>query len=342
MWAHSVDYRDRDRKKQHLLHRGFWLHNLPRLMLACRLAGHRPVVDGFDSRTRADSARWVACDRCGVRGEPQGSLQPDIWRIGQRYTGPWRREDLPADPEERFTALKSLKGAHYPPGPLEAKPTGTLGGEVVVGGGVKSLGFTLKVGNAGSTHTLALSVHLWWASLYLHTERFGTWLQRRLNPTGYESKVIEVDVHSGHLWWKLWANRNGRSSSDPRWRSGWAQIDPRTLLLGEKRYAYTAYGASVTGMVRMPHGDQHQVLLQLQRRAYGRKRGRKQLGWTVEWECPTGIPAAPRGGGLYGGGVDVTAAAAANGQWVTQATALIASKLTDLRTRHEWHPAPAA
>lgn len=341
VFAFSVNYCDRDDASPGMwVHRGFWLHDLPRLMLVCRIIGHRPVVDGTKSSHGGAGARWVVCDRCGVRPEPQGSLDPNRWNVGDRYTGPWGGP-APTDPDERFTVFKAYKDTRYPPGTFPAKPAGAVGGEFCAGRkGMQAVGFSLKVGNGGSEQTLAASIHLWWVSLYLHTERFGTWLQRRLNPVGYESKVIELEAHNGRLWWKLWARRNGWSGDDPKWRHGSLQIDPRTLLLGPKRYAYTDHGAKVTETVHMPHGDEHPVHLQLQRQALGRKRGRKRLSWSVDWDAPRGIPTRPDGRGrICGSGVAVPDDAVANGTWPAAAAARIADRLAADRARNDWNPA---
>ncbi|MFI7608794.1 hypothetical protein ACIBTV_27290 [Micromonospora sp. NPDC049366] len=340
MYAFSINYRERDGKRSPRLHRGFWVHSLPRLMLACRLLGHRPVVDGTQAVSRHDTpARWVVCDRCGVRGEPQGSLNAQRWNIGDRYTGPWSA----GQPDGVDDAQADAAGFGAPrqvPGPLPKSSTGSIGGEVAVGHkDIRIVGFSLKVGNAGSEHTLAAALHLWWGSLYLHTERFGTWLQRRLNPTGYESRVIELEAFAGRIWWKLWARRDSSSASDPRWQRGNLQIDPRTLLLGPKRYAYADVGAKVTETVYLPDGEQHPVVLQLQRRAYGRKRWRKRESWSAAWEAPRGLPTkAGNRGRVYGSAVDVSDMAVASGLWPAAARARICDWVIRERTRNGWKP----
>ncbi|MEO3868203.1 hypothetical protein ABGB18_05160 [Nonomuraea sp. B12E4] len=58
-----------------LVHRRFWLHDVPRLMLWCRLRGHKPVVDGYSPHVPGgDAMRWVACD-----------LDRELWRRGHRF-----------------------------------------------------------------------------------------------------------------------------------------------------------------------------------------------------------------------------------------------------------------
>ena len=51
---------------------------------------------------------------------------------------------------------------------------------------------------------------------------------------------------------------------------GSVRIDPRDVVLGERRYSYADVGDRVPAVVRMPHGDDHVVTLQLQRQTFGR------------------------------------------------------------------------
>lgn len=355
MHAQVVDYRAQQEQecgqapRWPLINRGFWLHSVPRLMAVCRLVGHRPVVAGTDPTPLAHSSyrgpghRWVCCDRCGVRPDPQGSLDPGRWAIGQPYTFPLDSYQWPVDEEARFQALKSLKDQHYPPGAWPANPTGTLGGQLVVGRREARFGVNLKVGNAGSEHTLAAHVVAYpLGALYLHTERFGQGVQRWLNPTGYQSRVISLDVHNGRLYWSLWAKRDEHSSTDPKWMHGSVRIDPRDILLGEWRYRYVDESMPVTVTVRLPHGDDHEVRLQLQRRLRERRRTSRWLGWTVDWESRPGIPTKPHGGEVLGSGVDVSAAAVKDGSWPQEAAAAIAAQITAWRTRYGYRTESAS
>lgn len=166
MYGHTVDYR-KDRAESGWINRGFWLHHTPRLMPLCRLFGHRVVVDGVDIKTygrnrvqKVDRSRWACCDRCGIR--LQQPIDSDL-EIGQPYTDP-----IPAP-----AMADDISGA-----------TGVVGGQLVVWGAHDGFSAEVKVGNAGSEHTLAAHLHLSkLGALYLHTERHGTWLQRRLVPT---------------------------------------------------------------------------------------------------------------------------------------------------------------
>lgn len=346
MHTFTVNYRDDLPRKGMLLHRGYFAHDLPRLIPVCRLAGHRPVVDGHGTpgELRGHVARWVCCDRCGVRPEPQGRLDPERWSVGERYAGPW--DEKPHSKAE-LVSLKEGGPAEAPtysmPGPWPTKPTGELAAEVVIGRSFGGFGVSFTLGCAGSENTLSASVRVDpIGAIYVHTQRFGTWLQRRLNGAGYEDKQLELSGYSGSLHWKLWADDNGGSRKGvPRWRNGSVRVDPRDLLLGERRYGYTDVGDPVPSTVRMPHGDDHAVILQLQRQTYGRARGRKRLSWTVHWGVTgDGIPTEPGDRGrTLSSGVAVSDAAVKAGTWPHEAAAAIAARMTGDRTDPGYKPA---
>lgn len=333
-YAFTVDY-NREREPgggRPLLHRGLFWHNLPRLMPVCRLVGHRPVIDGTDPTYRGSSpSRWVVCDRCGVRTDPQGSLDPSCWNLGDPYTGPH-----PDDPP-----------AFHEPGRFPARPAGHIGAEVVLGRSVTgTVGAEFKVGNGGSEHTLAANVRLGWlGSVYVHTERFGTGVQRRLNPVGYDSRVIGVQVGRWcGLEWRLWSRRdNNDNVREPWWMHG--QINPRLTdrLLGRKVYAYADVpGAVCARVVKMPEAD-YLVELKLRREVHGRAKGRKKYGWSVDWkvlgrDIPYRDDHPWKGNGIYSSGVKVTTPAVHAGTWPAVAVAAVAVQITGMRTRHCYDP----
>ena len=334
MHRHSIDYlkdRDATRKRGTLADRGFWVHGIPRPLILCRTLGHKPVVDGTTGFRNEPGARWVCCDRCGVRPDPQGVLDPERWNIGEPYDGPFGtvRPDYEA-----------VKQAGVPlsaqPGPWPESPTWTFGGQAILGRTFTGLSAQVKIGNCGSEHTLAAHLRIDpLCALYLHTEHLGTWLQRRLNPVGYNSRVIGIDISLGSIYWQLWANRNGGEARNPRWQSGSIKIDPRDKLLGRRRYWHTDEGTPVTATVRMPHGDDHEVTLQLQRQELGREKlRRRKKAWTVDWDSATGIPTKPGGRGrVTGSGVEVSDASVRKGTWPQEAAANIAKTVTASRTR---------
>lgn len=357
MHAFTVNYeKDRNRNRgsrHHLVDVGFFVTDVPQPLLICRVFGHRPVVDGTGHHRSGPTGdrvgnpyRWVVCDRCGGRGDPQGHLDPDVWNVGDRYTGPWAPPP-PTNRRERTDHLFGLKDAgHYPPGPIPSTGRGEVGGQLIIGRPHGGVGFELKVGNAGSEHTLAAVLHLWpLGALYLHTEGFGTWLQRRLNPVGYDSRLIGVGVTGGRAQWLLWALRDGSTGYDGRGRERWwmrgeLNLRWRDKLFGGYRYRYTdVAGGITTRIVRMPEGD-YLVQLKLQQVVAGRERWRKTTSWSVDWEVvgkpiPTAGPSRKR---VYASGVDVPEHAVRMGTWPDVAAAAVAVKMTRSRTGHGWSP----
>lgn len=341
MRVHTVDYNKRDRGR-YWKNIGVWLHDLPRVRLGCRLFGHRPVVDGT-TLTPANNpdhrqSRWVVCDRCGLRPEPQGSLDPAVWNIGDRYDGPWQ----PFVPRTGWRALKTVDG--YPPGPFDPHPTGTVGWQFVAGvrrGEWTGAGFNFKVGNGGSEHTLELDLHLWPVSLYLWTEGFGAWLIRRFNPTVLYSRDTGLRLIRGRIEWKVWAIRDNPKTDEPRWRNSSLSLRWRDKLFGPKRYDYTPVpGGEVARVVRMPEGD-YLVNLKLERVTYGRKRlRRKYQGFSADWSAlGPGIPTkGPLRGRVFGSAVKVPPLSVDAGTWPAEAVAGIVKQITEWRTSHEWEP----
>lgn len=351
MRTHSVDYSKDRHEPGTLINRGFWVHGVPRLIPLCRLLGHRPVVDGTEGHRgpnghESPGHRWVCCDRCGIRPDPQGSLDHRQWNIGDPYPGPFK----PA-PRLHPAAVKRLtdKGIPLPPdtpGVWPARRTTTIGGQLVLRWRTKDAGISLKVGNAGSEQVLAGHIEIpGIGALYWHTERHGTWIQRRLNPTGYESRVIEVRADHGRLSWKVWAPRDSWTKGTPRWQHGSITIDPRTLTRGPVRHEFTDVGEPVMGTVRMPDGDDYEVRLKLRQVAVGRRRGRKSHHWCVDWFTHSGIPYRHhdwKGDEVLGSSVRVTQDAVDTGRWPLDACAAIADQVSKDRSRNRWKLVRAA
>lgn len=315
MWFHSVDYRrDRGELERSLLNRGWWLQGTPRLIPMCRLRGHKPVVDGVDYGRLGRRSRWVCCDRCGIL--LQQPVDSDL-EVGQPYIDPIPGPSQPSD----------VSGAR-----------GVVGGQLVIGPSMSGFAVEAKIGNAGSEHTLAGHLRLSpLGAIYVHTERHGTWLQRRLNPQGYDSRVVGLSVENGRLHWQFWAKRNESSRSDPRWMRGSVEVDPRTILFGPARYSYEDFGEPQVVTVRMPHGDDHEVTVQLQRQLHGRKRlpSRVRESWTAQWNVTPGIPTKRDDRGrVYGSSETVTAAGVREGAWPAEAAAAIAARMTRDRSRN--------
>ena len=276
-----------------LLHRSYYLSSVPRLMALCRLLGHKPVIDGYDSQYGPEEQRrrrWVACDRCGVRPSPQGHLDPDQWHLGQRYPGPFTGRHMPEQAARQLAKRGIIPKPSTAPGPWPTDPTGDLGAELVIGRS-HSIGADIKIGNPGSEHVLAGHIGLGpLGALYVHTERFGQFIQRRLNPTGHESRVTGVSIYDGQLSWKLWAKRDEWSKTDPKWMHGSISIDPLDYLYGPQKNHKVSETERVPAVVRMPEGDTHDVTVHLEKWETRRTRGRARTYWLAQWDCKKGIP----------------------------------------------------
>ncbi len=341
MRRHRVDYKKRDGGR-YWTNFGMWIHDIPRLRLGCRLFGHRPVIDG-STLTPANNpehrpARWVVCDRCGLRPDPQGSLDPGRWSIGQRYDGPVQ----PFVPHRERRALKTV--GDYPPGPWPVRPTGTVGWQFVAGprqGVWSGWGWQFKVGNGGSEHTLALDLHTLWVSLYLWTENHGTWLVRRLNPTSLYSRETGLRFVRGRIEWKLWAQRDQRGPGEQKWRNSSVSLRWIDGLFGPKQYTHTDVpGGEVARVVRMPEAD-YLVNLKLQRVTFGRRRLRRRYhSFSVDWSAlGQGIPTkGPLRGRIFGSSVTVSPLSVDAGTWAAEAVARIAARITESRTGYGWEP----
>jgi hypothetical protein len=346
MHLFTTDYSTDRPDSRVLVNRGYFASSLPRLIPRCRIRGHRPVVDGYDSSHGSrDRARWVSCGRCGVRPEPQGQLDPDAWSIGQRYTGPFHPGHPLSPTVRKQLAARGLDEPIRQPGAWPTGPTGTIGAQLIIGRS-RTYGAGFKVGNAGSEHVLAGHIGLGpLGALFLHSERFGTGIQRRLNPTGYESRVVDVAFHHGRVWWNLWARRNEHRSSDPRWMSGNANINPAHYLLGPRTNTVLDRTEKTAATVRMPDGTAYDVTVRLEKWQSGRPRGRKTTAWALDWDCPIGIPVrnqAWKGDEAFGGHCPFPAEAADSPHWVDVACALIAESCTRDRARYNYRSPSAA
>lgn len=119
---------------------------------------------------------------------------------------------------------------------------------------------------------------------------------------------------------------------------GRIKLDPRDRLFGRSRYAYEDIGEPLTVTVRMPHGDDHEVRLKLQKCTDGRNR-RHFHSWTVDWSTRPGIPTKQHERGrVLGSAVKVSAASVEGGAWPAEAAAGIAARMTADRTRYGYRP----
>jgi hypothetical protein len=342
MRRQTVDYSKDRPDARTLLNRGYFLSGLPRLILGCRLLGHRPVVDGYNSEYGGkEQVRWVICDRCGIRPEPQGHLDPDQWNLGQCYTGPFNPSQ-PMSPAVRKQLIsRGLDDGIRLPGAWPAKPTGDIGAQLVIG---RTFGTSIdfKVGNPGSEQCLAAHISIKpIGALYVHTEDHGQWIQRRLNATKYESRETGLRLGNGCIEWRIWASRNHSKRSDPWWMRGSLHIDPRHYLFGPYTCEYTKVGDKVTAAVSLDDGTEHVVTLRLERYVRGRKRQKKTTKWLANWATVgDGIPIS-FDRHVSDCDVSVDPAAATDGRWAQEAPAQIAAWVTARRAACGYQPTEA-
>lgn len=348
MHAFTID-RSKDRPDPRVfLHRSYHASDLPRLMLLCRLLGHKAVVDGYDSkygREEERRKRWVACDRCGARPDPQGSLNSDEWNLGQPYTGPLTGTWAPGTSSRNIDDYRPATQTRTP-GPWPGRPTGALGAELIIGRS-HSIGADFKVGNRGSEHVLAAHIGLGpLGALYVNTEAFGRWVQRRLNPTGYESRETGISVYDGRLSWTAWAKRDEWSKSDPKWMRGSISIDPREWLFGPRKNRKVSETEKVPAVVRMPEGDTHDVTVHLEEWETRRVRGvRGRTFWRAEWECEAGIPVRNhgwKGDEYYSSSWVIEGVTPDNARWPHVVAAVAAEHCSRDRARYGYRAPEAA
>jgi hypothetical protein len=227
------------------------------------------------------------------------------------------------------------------PGAWPEKPTGTLSAELIIGRS-RAASINLTIGSAGAEHPLSGRIGLGLlGALYLSTERHGTGVQRRLNPTGYQSRTLSFDMHHGRAWWKAWACEDEHQATDARWRDGSININPAHYLLGARTSDVTQETRG-TGTVHLPDGTTHDVQLRLEERRYGRPRGRKRTTWILDWDCPAGIPVrngSCKGDDTYGGAFSFPAEVAGSADWADTACQLIANSCSRSRERYGYRAA---
>ena len=67
----------------------------------------------------------------------------------------------------------------------------------------------------------------------------------------YDGRELDVSVHHGALWWKLWVSSYGWTSTRPRWRDG--NFNPADYFLGTEKYAERDL-ETVERVIVMPEG----------------------------------------------------------------------------------------
>ncbi|MET7329650.1 hypothetical protein [Nonomuraea sp. NPDC005650] len=96
----------------------------------------------------------------------QGNLLLKRFELGQPYTS-----DL-YGPSSSGRCANSVRSVGT--GPWPDHPTGTLGGELVIGRTFGVFSAEIAIGTAGADHTLAAHLRVWpFGALYLHTNHLG-------------------------------------------------------------------------------------------------------------------------------------------------------------------------
>lgn len=346
MHRFTVDY-SKDRPDPHvLMNRGFFLHGLPRLILLCRLFGHRSVVDGYDSQYGRDEerrARWVNCGRCGIRPEPQGVLDPDEWQLGQRYTGPFN-PGQPMSPTVRKQLIRrGLDAGIRLPGAWPENPTSAVGAQVIIGRS-DFVSAKVKVGSSSSEQCLAANLSLGpIGAIYVHTEDHGRFIQRRLNGgqrLDTQSRVTGIDFHRGRLTWKLWAPRDTYFNDTPWWMGRSIPVDPRHYLFGKVTNRKVATTDKTAATLTMLEGDTYDIVVRLEQWSVGRQRGRRREHWTADWECKQSIHVGA-GREYSGGSLPVQHVTTNTPDWPGHVAAAVAGELARDRARYNYRPAAA-
>jgi hypothetical protein len=113
-----------------------------------------------------------------VWGPDAEAFNPDRWDIGEQYP-------KPGDPQHATPGEVN-------PGPWPKRPTWDLSLQLLIWAGFNGLSVQQKVGNCGSENALAGHVRLGRLfGIYWNTGDLARGVQRRLNPTGYESKGLD-------------------------------------------------------------------------------------------------------------------------------------------------------
>lgn len=351
MHRFSVDYSKDRPDPRVLMNRGFFLHELPRLIPVCRTFGHRPVIDGYDSQYGPQEqrrSRWVTCGRCGIRPAPQGRLDADQWQIGQRYIGPLTGRPFPEQAARQLAKRGIVPPPPATPGPWPQRPVSAVGAQVIIGR-ASFLSARIKVGSASSEQCLAANLSLGpLGAIYLHTEDHGRFLQRRLNGNkdlSTESRETGIDLDHGRLSWQLWAKRDEHSASDPKWMRGSVVIDPRHHLLGPRKNRKVSETDRVPAVVRMPEGDTHEVTVHLEQWESRRTRGRAHTYWMAQWDCKAGIPVRNhdwKGDETYSCAWRIEGVTPDNPRWPHIVAAAAAEQCSRDRARYNYQAAEAA
>lgn len=264
MKIHTVDHNEAGRagviySKTHHLH-----GHLPERPL-CWLLGHQPTVHSMET-SYSGTVRWIECKRCLRR--PQF--------LNQRTAG-LESDGVRVDWDGLLEAARDAEwssrdvGSHIQVHVQKPRPEMSL---------------RLHLGGRGSETPIDAHASILGTGVYLGVG-VGEKLAELLGP----HRDLRVGIHDGCLRWTLWGQSDSTGARKPRWQEGWFGINPIDGIFGPKRCDYRTVDQQVA-VLALPDGEEHTVVLKLQRRTIGRKRlkSRAEVAWVVDWEAPDGIP----------------------------------------------------
>lgn len=172
------------------------------------------------------------------------------------------------------------------------------------------------------------------------------WLNNLRDAEGYlrEGREVSLAVHSGSLWWRLWACTNGWSSKTPWWQHG--SFDFPDFFLGRRKYSEEVLSEHDV-IIPMPEGG-YPARVKLERRTWKRSRwfAETRLGATVD--LAKGIPHQGKGENSWDCGEDaLMGMSCPSASTVEEAIAAVVRSALGSRRRYDGnvmaaYPAPEA
>lgn len=239
---HVINERKTDRGQMgYLFYRRWFFYGVPTLTgLLCRLFGHRPVVDGYDSTYGAGSARWVQCGRCLRRPQWQGKLPLDL-KLGARYRGPWNPDDTSQTLHDAARALSGPGIGGWVKPQIPDLPNGPWGGHGhEEAGKTAELDICLRRKRGWTRYDLALrtrdsggwTVWLTLGPLFLALKvPWFARLSEYLTRGSWEKREFQIGIDGWTLRLTVWGFDGHSASAWPWWKRG-VHVNLKDKLLG--------------------------------------------------------------------------------------------------------------
>lgn len=178
--------------------------------------------------------------------------------------------------------------------------------------------------------TFALAIGLF--SVWFHVNGFLPERLWRVN------RKTGVSIHDGAVWFDIWADPFGWSSSDPKWQQ--FNFSPADFFLGRQSFSSTVL-ATERVMVAMPEGA-YPATVKIEEATWKRPRWPipiRQIGAEITPDKP--IPHPGKGENSWDCDDDATYSMSCGAQNATDAAAALAKSVLRSRERHggrEWLP----